>query len=736
MRWLGRFSNTQTLRFLWNTSQASGASVTRSTDGSIRVYKNDGAGQRSTSAGITDTEDFDGITGVHLCEVDLSDNTDPNFYSLGQFQVELVTSVIGGASVNVPIAHFEITHATGGGEIGSPANPPAGNLPADQPQVFMIVEDRLTGEILYAWAESYGGPFSDNSDYFGGYKEARLLAAQLSPRQYTTVSGGIQLTSWKVTLDDTDRYLRALFGVASLHNHKATLYVIDHPNRLAELEPYRIISGVIVNDGAEDNFTYSIEVEGTLGRHSAAALTEKLVPPHMLFPSELPALIDRWNDGWAPPIGYGQLSDEDSATPQGVVPGVYLGDLNLQDTLGGGAADADAIAIGFFGHAIQDTLNIYYNDPATPDVRSVVPFSEYGVNIVVPHKPGWVEATGQAGQYLDYGGYRYTVAFINAGIDPALAQAVRDGRILISGNFNGIEALGDGTGNLIEAPARIFQHFWTNFVDGDYATGNWPDAIPFFGDYGVINFDRVEEASEYSDSINVFGSILIGREGRQQTVFEVITEMAQSWDLEIGENHHGQIVTDHEDPTSVATIQLSDQHDAIAFRTRRDRKLFATGVMARFGYRYLPPTSPRAAPAEGEPLPADPVAPFAQWSGTTDVLSVAALAANNGQSVPLVIDLYGVRDATTAAVIAGRVLSRAVGPENSGPVTAELTTGWQGIGYNVSGEDEEIDLHTTVGITHAEGLGSPGFVEEAVRIRSVTVDPLRGLVTLEGRLLG
>ncbi len=734
MRWLGRFSNTRTLRFLWNTQQLGGASITRSTNGSIRVYKGETLNQRSSSSGITDTEDFDGLTGVHLCEIDLSDNTVNNFYNLDRFQVVLEGAVVGGVTCNVPIAHFEITHATGGGEVGSPANPPAGNLPGDQPQVFMIVEDRSTGDILHAWAESYGGPFSDDSDYFGGFKEARLLAAQLSARQYTTVTGGIQLTSWKVTLDDTDRYLRALFGVSSLHNHKATLYVIDHPNRLAELEPYRVISGVIVNDGAEDHFTYGIEVEGTLGRHSAAALNEKKVPLHILTPEQLPALIDRWGDGWPPPIGYGQLSDESAATPQGIVPGVYLGDVNLQDLLGGSAADVLVMAIGFFGHAVQDTLNLYYNDPTTPDIRAVVPFSEYGVNVVVPHKPGWTTYTGQAGEYFDYAGYRYTLAFINANIGD-LAPAVRDGRILISGNFNGIEDVGDGTGNLIEAPSRIFQHFWSQFVDRDYTTGNWVDSVPVFGDYGVIDFDRIEAAKVYSDSIGVQGAILIGREGAQQTVFEVITEMAQSWDMEIGENHHGQIVTDHEDTTAVPSIQLSDQHDAIAFRTRRDRKLYANQITYRYGYRYLPPTAPRPAPAEGEPLPTDPVAPFAQWTETASVINLTALAANNDQVVNMDLDLYGIRDATAALVVADRVLDRATGPENSGPVNVEFTTGWQGIGYNISGEDEEIDIGTTVGVTHVEGLGSPGFVEEAVRVRSVTVDPLRGVVTLEGRLL-
>jgi hypothetical protein len=739
MRWLGRFSNTQTVRFLWNSQQLGGASVTRATNGTLRIYKDDGLVQRSSSAGITDTEDFDGLTGVHFCEVDLSDNTDANFYNLASFQVVLEGATIGGVSFNIALAHFEITEATDGGVIVDPENPDPGVLPGDTPQVFMTIEETDAGspaDILFQYAESAGGPFSDNANYFGGYKEARILSASLSPRQYNTSTGGIQLTSWRVVLDDTDRELRSLFGITNLQGKKATLYVIDHPERLAEEEPYRICSGIIVNDGCGDNLTYEIEVEGTLGRHSSAALNEKKVPQHILTPEQLPALADRWTDGWPPPLGYGKLSDEDEPTPEGVVPGVYLGDINLQTTFGGSAANIDVLVFGFFGHAIQDTLNIYYNQPDTPDVREVVPFAQYGSNIWAPHKPGWTAATGSSGQYIDFDGYRYTLVFINAAIGDT-AQALRDNRIILTGNFNGVEDIGDGTGSLIESPSRIFQHFWTNFVDDEYTTGNWGGLVPLFGHYGVIDHERIEAATAYSNSLlPLVGAMLIGREGRQQTVFEVLTDMCRSWDMDLGENHHGQIVADHEDPAAEATITLNQQDDLIAFKTRRDRQGYANTIRYRFGYRYVAPTAPRATPAEGEPLPTEAVAPFGQWrSGTLELEDATAIALNYGQRVVMELDMYGVHFFDTAAVIAQRVLSRAVGPELTGPIIVEKTTGWQGVGYAISGEDVEIDLNTVIGVTHIEGLGTAGFDGTRVRTRGVLVDPLAGLVTLEGRML-
>jgi hypothetical protein len=93
----------------WNTNGADGASITRSVDGSIRVYKDDSTTQRSSGAGITDNEDFDGITGTHLLKIDLSDNTDAGFYATGHnYTVMLVAATIDGKTVNAWIGTFSI----------------------------------------------------------------------------------------------------------------------------------------------------------------------------------------------------------------------------------------------------------------------------------------------------------------------------------------------------------------------------------------------------------------------------------------------------------------------------------------------------------------------------------------------------------------------------------------------------------------------------------------------------
>jgi len=64
-QWLGDYKEDETVYFIWSTNDGDGASITRSTDGTVQVYKDNGVDQ--SVAGVTDTEDFDGLTGIHAC---------------------------------------------------------------------------------------------------------------------------------------------------------------------------------------------------------------------------------------------------------------------------------------------------------------------------------------------------------------------------------------------------------------------------------------------------------------------------------------------------------------------------------------------------------------------------------------------------------------------------------------------------------------------------------------------
>jgi hypothetical protein len=101
---LGDIAEDATIRFQWSTNDGAGGSVTRATDGTVVVYKDNGTTE--TVAGITDTEDFDSLTGVHACAIDTAAD---GFYVAGSdYTVTLQGAVIDGETVNVPLASFSI----------------------------------------------------------------------------------------------------------------------------------------------------------------------------------------------------------------------------------------------------------------------------------------------------------------------------------------------------------------------------------------------------------------------------------------------------------------------------------------------------------------------------------------------------------------------------------------------------------------------------------------------------
>lgn len=111
-----------TLPHLFDTFDGdTGASITMTglAAGDIEIYKDGGTAQRSSDAGYTllDTDgiDFDGLTGIHGFSIDLSDNTDAGFYSVGSWYHVVVSSItVDGQTVSFVACAFRILDATRG----------------------------------------------------------------------------------------------------------------------------------------------------------------------------------------------------------------------------------------------------------------------------------------------------------------------------------------------------------------------------------------------------------------------------------------------------------------------------------------------------------------------------------------------------------------------------------------------------------------------------------------------
>lgn len=107
--YLGDFKEDSTVYFCWSTNDKNGASITRATNGTVSVYKDDGTTQ--STAGITDTEDFDSLTGIHNCKIVLTDA----FYATGHdYSVVLAGATVDGETVSAVLATFSIENRFAG----------------------------------------------------------------------------------------------------------------------------------------------------------------------------------------------------------------------------------------------------------------------------------------------------------------------------------------------------------------------------------------------------------------------------------------------------------------------------------------------------------------------------------------------------------------------------------------------------------------------------------------------
>lgn len=112
-----KINHGQTVRFKFSTNAAAGSRVAFSNAleaADIRVYKNDSATERSSTAGFTVTSAFDSMVGVHHVAIDTSDDTDAGFFRPGNdYQVVLYPDeTVDSLDVAAEIGSFSINPRT------------------------------------------------------------------------------------------------------------------------------------------------------------------------------------------------------------------------------------------------------------------------------------------------------------------------------------------------------------------------------------------------------------------------------------------------------------------------------------------------------------------------------------------------------------------------------------------------------------------------------------------------
>lgn len=208
MNYLGDYAEDETVYFLWSTNDADGASVTRATNGTVSVYKDNGTTQ--TTTGVTDTEDFDSLTGIHACTIVTTDA----FYTTGaDYAVVLSAATIDGQTVNAVLAHFSIQNRyMRGTNSANTTTPPTAGAVADA-----VWDEALAGHLAAGsagnalnnaggaaadpWETALPGSYSvgEAGYILGTYLDQAVSSANTSP--------GAGAITFVYTLTDADTML-------------------------------------------------------------------------------------------------------------------------------------------------------------------------------------------------------------------------------------------------------------------------------------------------------------------------------------------------------------------------------------------------------------------------------------------------------------------------------------------------------------------------------------------------
>ena len=117
----------------WDVDTGESSALTGLIIGDIKVYKDGGLTERSSTNGFTVDMDFDTHVGVNGITLDLSDNSDAGFYTVGSwYHVVLSDVVVDGQTIRFCCCAFKIvslTRGMAGTALPAAAADAAGGLP-------------------------------------------------------------------------------------------------------------------------------------------------------------------------------------------------------------------------------------------------------------------------------------------------------------------------------------------------------------------------------------------------------------------------------------------------------------------------------------------------------------------------------------------------------------------------------------------------------------------------------
>jgi hypothetical protein len=522
---------------------------------------------------------------------------------------------------------------------------------------------------------------------------------------------GENLSFGAVFSDASERYWRTLLDDATnkyLSGRPLAVWMIGDEERRAE-ELWRLLASGYLTDYA---FTTSLQfelrgngwLEWRFQRNKRGLQGWQPVVEEDDFGSN--ADIDEAVINAPCPVWYGWMIATLAARP-GMVPVIYTGKRDV------GGTDYHEFLIGRLASKSVDTL---YVDNVEVSSGSI------SADWLVPGTAEWTSAFG-ANDYRTFNGRNYTIVYGEVGATVPDAVAAGESKLTI--NMEGVEDVGDSTGDTLTAITDQLLHFLTYWVArpdtstdevpypvaSDYTFPHIP-SLPFIDEASFVTAKADLQARLNSSPADYQGAAGVGADGERISVQDVIARFCVSGDFDWYYNRKGQFAISVEPVEEVDGAEpLSDVLSIIedSFSIQDDYSTLFFNVLPWQASRdYTDRFNQEGWWRTGSVESATSIANFDQRRDTPPFELWHARWGNS--------DYLSIRETLLDNVF--RKLCRYRQPLRK--VTLETSLG--GLQYEVG---------DVIPVTHVEGPGASGWVGRKVRVIRHEVSPTEGRVRME-----
>ena len=551
----------------------------------------------------------------------------------------------------------------------------------------------------YLWA---GNWLTDPSTYYGGLKEARVVSFGQYTRGLSDRLGRRQGTTLTFTLADYPdaagvSLLRAFLGYKkqrALVNIEVSIMVISDDDRRAGLDPIIAAHCVVKSYKMVSGFQFQFTCQGWLDR--LLSIPVPLASYEADFPNAPtdPATGISLLNGLYAPIVYGTLAAGYGSTPvngPGKLPTVYVGPIDGTPWYG------FLVCMGAAKTVTRGYQYGYEFDPAKIWPSGGTQYG-FGGDDSLPN-------------YHDVNGHRYTLVYA-AGV---AKDAAVSGASPITVDVVGYESVGDGSGTALLSIYDQMKHFLDNFCapqnPGAFTTG-WATTVPMWADGSPkrndASFTTAKSLANSGQIANDNGAIAITDASKQ--TLDVLAQFALSADVAYGDDKNGAVLVALEPKYGAAypatpTLTLDQLNSILAGTFDWEDIADTTQMYNRFpydwAYDYLATKYTKTLTAN------DPNSQAPSPVGYGQIMTSASRVEYDAR-----------QDDAAVADLQARLMSRTKLPLRTVTVQAGL--------YALA----QCDIGDFITITHPEGPGVHGYVQELIQLRIITPNLSKATVGL------